>query len=116
MIIITMCISYYALCCFFFNVEIPKGKYNGQKLKKLVIIKIDAKIKRTIANVPEIRFVKKAIAIMKATSILAALSIVPMFGFISLNFLVNIYGANIRHYKTVYSYFCYIMVILFLPN
>jgi hypothetical protein len=31
-------------------VEIPKGKYNGQKLIKLVRMKIPAKIKRIIAR------------------------------------------------------------------
>jgi len=36
----------------------PKGKYKGQKLIKLVRIKIPARIKRIIANVPEIRFEK----------------------------------------------------------
>jgi hypothetical protein len=32
----------------------PKGKYKGQKLKKLVRMKIPARTKRIIAAVPEI--------------------------------------------------------------
>jgi hypothetical protein len=39
------------------QVEIPKGKYKGQKLIKLVRIKTPAKIKSTIAKVPEITLV-----------------------------------------------------------
>jgi len=35
-------------------VEIPKGKYKGQKLIKLVRIKEPANIKRIMAAVPEI--------------------------------------------------------------
>jgi hypothetical protein len=36
----------------------PKGRYKGQKLNKLVRIKIPAKIKSTIASIPEMTCVK----------------------------------------------------------
>jgi hypothetical protein len=38
----------------FFLVEIPNGKYKGQKLIKLVRIKTPARIMSTNATVPEI--------------------------------------------------------------
>ena len=38
--------------CSFFMVESPKGKYNGQKLIKLVATKIPASTNNTIATVP----------------------------------------------------------------
>ena len=63
-------------------VLIPNGKYNGQKLMKLVITKIAASAIRTIPNVPVITCVKNKTAITTATSILITLSIVPMFLFI----------------------------------
>lgn len=46
------------------------------------MMKIPARIKRVIATVPEITFVKYNRAIMIAADILADLSMVPMFGFI----------------------------------
>jgi hypothetical protein len=67
----------------FFLVEMPKGQYNGQKLTRLVRIKIPANTKRTIATVPEIMFVKYNTPTITAASILATLSIVPMFDFIT---------------------------------
>jgi hypothetical protein len=63
-------------------VEIPNGKYSGQKLMKLVRIKTPARIKRIIATVPEMMFAKYKPAITIATSILTTLSMVPMFFFI----------------------------------
>jgi hypothetical protein len=48
--------SFYSLYYYFLpRVLIPKGKYNGQKLKRLVSTKTPAKIKRIIASVPEIK-------------------------------------------------------------
>ena len=66
----------------FFLVDMPKGKYKGQKFKKLVMINITARIKRMMAIVPEIRLVKYKPIITMAASILITLSTVPMFGFI----------------------------------
>jgi hypothetical protein len=62
----------------------PNGKYNGQKLIKLVSIKIPARTNSTIAKVPEMMFAKYKPAIKIATSILTTLSAVPIFGFIVL--------------------------------
>ena len=42
----------------FFRVEIPNGKYSGQKLIKLVRMKTPARTKRIIAVVPEIKLPK----------------------------------------------------------
>jgi len=39
---------------FFLDVMMPKGRYNGQKLKILVRIKIPDKISNMIASIPEI--------------------------------------------------------------
>jgi hypothetical protein len=63
-------------------VDIPKGAYKGQKLMKLVKIKMAAKTKSTMAVVPEMLPIKYKIAITTAASILTALSIVPIFFFI----------------------------------
>jgi hypothetical protein len=62
----------------------PKGKYKGQKLRKLVRIKIPARIKLTIANDPEITSVKYKPIITIAIRILTTLSVAPMFVFIVL--------------------------------
>ena len=43
---------------YFFLVLIPKGKYKGQKLIRLVRIKIAENARSTIASVPDITFVK----------------------------------------------------------
>ena len=59
----------------------PKGAYNGQKLTKLVKIKMTATTKSIMAVVPAILPVKYKIAIITAASILAALSMLPMFFF-----------------------------------
>jgi hypothetical protein len=67
---------------YFFLVEIPKGKYSGQKLIKLVRIKAPARIKRIMATVPDRMFVKYRIIIAIAIRILSALSSVPMLFFI----------------------------------
>ena len=64
---------------YFLFVEIPKGIYKGQKLIKLVSIKIPARIKRMIATVPEIKWLKYKTAITIAASILIILSTEPMF-------------------------------------
>ena len=72
-----------------FRVEIPKGKYKGHKLTKLVTIKIPARIKRKIAIVPEITFPKyRAINIM-ARSILTILSIEPIFFFMINSLIID---------------------------
>jgi hypothetical protein len=68
-------------------VEIPNGKYSGQKLIKLVRMTIPARTNKTIANVPEIIFVKYKLTIKIAKSILTTLSAVPIFGFIVLFFM-----------------------------
>jgi hypothetical protein len=64
------------------SVLIPKGKYKGQKLRRLVRIKMADKISNTMATVPEITFAKYKPIITRAISILTTLSIVPMFLFI----------------------------------
>jgi hypothetical protein len=51
-------------------------------------MKTPARIKRTMAKVPEMMFVKYKPAIMTATSILTTLSAEPMFGFIVLYFML----------------------------
>ena len=60
----------------------PKGRYSGQKLIKLVSINMPDKISNTMANVPEITLVKKSITTTAAISILIILSAKPMFFFI----------------------------------
>jgi hypothetical protein len=67
-------------------VLIPKERYNGQKLKKLVRIKIPAKINRIIASVPEITCVKYRTITKAAISNLIVMSMVPMFFFIKIEF------------------------------
>jgi hypothetical protein len=42
--------------CPLFRVEIPNGKYKGQKLIKLVRMKIPARTNRIMAKVPEMMF------------------------------------------------------------
>ena len=63
-------------------VEMPKGAYIGQKLIKLVRMKIAATTKSIRAVVPVILPMKYKIAITTAASILTALSMVPIFFFI----------------------------------
>src|SRR5690606_17803923 len=72
---------------FFFEVLIPKGKYNGQKLMNDVSTNTTAKMPNMIANVPEMTFVKYNAAITIAMSIRIALSAVPIFFFIFSIFL-----------------------------
>jgi hypothetical protein len=67
---------------FFLPVLIPKGKYNGQKLIRLVNTKTTARISKIIPNMPVTTFVKNKTAITTAISILITLSVVPMFFFI----------------------------------
>jgi len=71
---------------FFFLVENPKGKYKGQKLIKLVKIRIPAKINKTMAVTSEILLVKYKLITTIAVSILNTLSAVPMLGFIEFDF------------------------------
>ena len=71
---------------FLLRVLIPKGRYKGQKLKKLVRIKIPAKISNIIASIPEIIFVKYRTMIMAAITNLIVMSMVPMFFFIKIEF------------------------------
>jgi len=65
----------------------PKGRYKGQKLNKLVRMKIPAKIKSTIASIPEMTCVKYNMITKAAISNLITMSMVPMFFFIRLKFL-----------------------------
>ena len=67
----------------------PKGKYKGQKLNKLVRIKTPAKISKIIAMVPEITCVKYRMITMAAITNLIAMSMVPMFFFIRLLFVLR---------------------------
>ena len=75
----------------FFRVEIPKGKYKGQKLKKLVMIKMMASDNKMMAVVPEIFSAKYKPAITRAMTILTTLSKVPILFFIVLIFLSEKY-------------------------
>ncbi len=67
----------------FLHVLIPKGRYNGQKLRKLVKTKITATLNSIIAKVPEITFIKYKTAIAIATMNLISLSAIPIFFFMS---------------------------------
>ena len=58
------------------------GRYNGQKLRKEVIMKTTASTPSKMARVPEITFEKYSPAITTAMSIRTVLSIVPIFVFI----------------------------------
>ncbi len=64
------------------HVLIPKGKYNGQKLIKLVSTNTLAKASNTIPNVPGITFVKNRIAMTAAIINRIILSAFPIFVFI----------------------------------
>jgi hypothetical protein len=55
------------------------GRYSGQKLMKLVRIKIPAMIDSIIVTVPEMTCKKYNAAITKAASILMVLSTAPIF-------------------------------------
>ncbi len=68
---------------FFLRVEIPKGRYNGQKLMKLVNKKTPPSTNKIIPNVPEITLVKNKIAITAAMNALSTLSTFPIFAFIT---------------------------------
>ena len=61
----------------------PNSTYKGQKFIKEVTTKIIAIIPSTIARVPEITFPKYKTAIAAATKMRIALSIEPMFFFIT---------------------------------
>jgi hypothetical protein len=67
-------------------VLIPKGRYKGQKLKRLVRMKIPAKINSIIAIVPEITCVKYRTITNAAINNLITLSIIPILFFIAINF------------------------------
>jgi hypothetical protein len=69
---------------FFFIVEIPKGRYNGQKLMKLVATKTIASTPRIIAVVPLIIFRAYKTPTIAASTILKTRSTDPMFFFITL--------------------------------
>lgn len=60
----------------------PKGKYKGQKLIKLVAKNTNANTPKTIAVVPVITFVAYSIPTNAANTILKTLSAEPMFFFI----------------------------------
>ena len=64
------------------QVFIPKGTYNGQKLIKLVRVKITAITNNTIPNVPEMFPIKYKTTIIAATIKRNSLSTLPIFFFI----------------------------------
>jgi len=63
----------------FLLVESPNGQYSGQKLIKLVSMKMPANINNTIARVPERTPAKYNPAMTSAIIILTTLSMVPIF-------------------------------------
>jgi len=67
----------------FFGLQLlrPKGKYNGQKLTKLVKTKTAARTSKIIPKVPVITLVKYKITKTAANKILMILSVDPMFFF-----------------------------------
>lgn len=68
---------------------IPKGKYSGQKLTKLVSKNTPPNTSKAMPNVSEVMiFVKYSATIMTATMTLAILSGEPMFFFIATVFEV----------------------------
>jgi len=67
----------------FLQVLNPNARYNGQNPSKLVTKNTPARIRSIIASVTEITFAKYKTTTTRATSVLIALSIVPMFFFIS---------------------------------
>jgi hypothetical protein len=68
-------------------VLIPKGRYAGQMLTRLVSKKTTAAINKTRPNVPERMFVKYKTAITAAITNRIILSAEPMFFFIFLIFV-----------------------------
>ncbi|OPB90580.1 hypothetical protein BAS06_09705 [Elizabethkingia miricola] len=66
----------------------PNGRYKGQKLINEVSTNAMAKIPKMIAIIPEMVFVKYKTPITIAMSMRIALSIVPIFFFISDLFVV----------------------------
>ncbi len=68
---------------FFLQVEIPKGRYKGQKLIKLVNKKTPPSTNKTIPNVPEITLVKNNMEITAAMIALSTRSKFPIFAFIT---------------------------------
>ena len=72
---------------YFLQVLIPKGRYSGQKLTKLVKAKIPDRAKSTKAIVPVIILVKYNITTNKAIKTRTIRSVEPMFFFITQNFL-----------------------------
>jgi hypothetical protein len=70
------------------QVFIRKGKYNGQKPIKEVAINTTAITPDTIARTSEITFVKNRITRKEAIKIRIVLSVVPIFFFISLHYLI----------------------------
>jgi len=75
-----------AVAGYFLQVLIPKGKYKGQKLTKLVSMKIPDKANKTMAAVSEIIFAANKTSRTNATSTRIMRSIVPIFFFIILIF------------------------------
>jgi hypothetical protein len=71
------------------QVLIPKGAYKGQNDTTLVKTKMPARTNNTMPKVPVITLVKYKIPMTTATIILATLSVLPMFAFISYNLKVN---------------------------
>lgn len=70
----------------FLLVFIPRGKYSGQKLIKLVSKNTTARTNKIIPAVPVTFSVKNKKAIRAAIKILTILSMVPMFFFITVFF------------------------------
>lgn len=81
-------ITYY----FFLQVLIPKGKYKGQKLTKLVSVNTAANTSNTMPKVPLMVPVKYSAAIIIATINLIMRSAVPIFVFITIGFMMQIWG------------------------
>jgi len=76
---------HFSFCAYFnfFPVLIPNGKYNGQKLTKLVNKNTTDKIINIIPITPVITLVKYNIMNAKAINVLITLSMVPIFFFIA---------------------------------
>jgi len=80
---------YYFVEDLLLNVLSPNGRYSGQKLIKLVAMKIPASASSTMATVPEMMLVKYNAMIAIAASERITLSRVPMFAFIVFVGVVN---------------------------
>jgi len=88
----------------FFRVEIPNAEYNGQKLIKLVIIKMIANAPNTSAIVPLMVLVKYSTTTIAANAIRIIVSVNPMFFFIVHFYLiVNYFKTLLWQTKSVFG-------------